>query len=96
VFANVFDCDNIPSPGVTLSISPADPDTKYLYFRGGSLTATVSQTDSTGVVLIGNVPVDAGTVTVTATPVALGRPSSVVQGFVRAGTITEFLNGVAR
>jgi hypothetical protein len=66
-----------------------DPDggTRVVYEKGGVPDPTATQTDSTGTAVIVNVPVS-DQVTITATPVALGRPSSIVSVITRPGTDT--------
>lgn len=97
VAARAFDCDSIPSPGVTFDVSPSDPDTKVFYTKGLNIDVTATETDAFGVALAVNVPVDAGSVTVTAKPAALGgRPSSVVSGLVHAHTATGLTVGVTQ
>jgi hypothetical protein len=90
----VSDCVNWYASGVGLSITPSDTQTRVFYFAGTSISGTADSTDLTGAALIVNVPVDAGAIKVTATPKTLGRPSSVVQGLVQAGTVTLIVTSV--
>jgi len=85
----VLDCMHALAPDVKISISPMDPDggTRVVYEKGGVPDPTATQTDSTGTAVIVNVPVS-DQVTITATPVALGRPSSIVSVITRPGTDT--------
>jgi hypothetical protein len=85
----VLDCMHVLAPEVGISISPMDPDggTRVVYFKGGFPSKTATQTDSSGTAVIVNVPVS-DQVTITATPVALGRPSSIVSVITRPGTDT--------
>jgi hypothetical protein len=82
-----LDCLGVMAPGVTFALtSGGGADTKIVYI----LTQGADQlgpTDDNGAALFVNVP--AGPVTVTATPIALGRVSSRASVFVRAGEITE-------
>lgn len=88
VVAAVHDCDAFGS-GVTLEIHPSDGETQVLYFLHGVPSLSVQSTDSTGAAAIVNVPVDAGPITVTATPLVLGgRPSTEMQAFAWPGTVT--------
>jgi hypothetical protein len=84
------DCGNTVAPGmqfkVTASGADAGVDLPVHYFAQGMPSPTADRTDQQGIALVVNVP--PGTVQVTATPVALGRPSSVVSGFVVAGAVT--------
>ena len=57
-------------------------------FYGTTFDFTATQTDGSG--LGGFVNVPPGAVTVTATPIALGKPSSKRTVLVRAGTFTGF------
>ena len=86
VTVGVNDCENISARGVTFSIVPADLDTQVFYVTATGFSSADSGTGPQGLALFVNVPV--GTVKVTASPGALGRPSSVVQGFTRAGAVT--------
>ncbi len=64
------DCRYQPAPGVNIHLSSTNPQT-----QGVSTTfMPTSTTDQTGLVLFANVPT--GSLTLTATPIALGRPSS--------------------
>ena len=88
VVAAVHDCIAFGS-GVTLEVHPSDGKTQVLYFLHGVPSLSVDSTDSTGAAAIVNVPVDAGPITVTATPLVLGgRPSTEMQAFAWAGTVT--------
>jgi len=78
----VFDCRFQPAPGVNIILSSSNMQT-----QGVSTTfMPTSTTDQTGLVLFANVPT--GPLTLTATPDALGRPSSQVNIIVQAGIIT--------
>jgi len=86
VVVAVSDCSVWYAPDVSLSISPDDGGVKLVYLQGLQIAST-DATTATGVGVFVNAP--AGYVTITATPKALGRPSSVVQVFTRAGWVTE-------
>jgi hypothetical protein len=97
VLASAFDCDFIPAPGVTVSFSPSDAKTQLYYEdRLGAPSPTLKATTAPyGSYYIVNVPVDAGPLTITETPVGLGQPSSILHGaFVLPGTLTEFAGPV--
>jgi hypothetical protein len=82
-----LDCLGVQASGVTFAMtSGAGADTKLFYLMNAS-PEPVGPTDGTGVAIFVNVPV--GRVTITATPVALGRPTSSASVYVRAGGITE-------
>ena len=83
----VHDCVSAAA-GVTLTVHPSDAETQVVYLIDGEPSVTAPSTDSSGNAVIVNVPVDAGPVDVTATPVVLGRPSSVVQGYALPHTLT--------
>jgi hypothetical protein len=80
ITVRVFDCLPRPAPEVEVTTNITDP--KMSEFYGLAFNRT-PPTDSSGLVFFNNVPV--GPVTLTATPVALGRPSSKVAVSVRAG-----------
>ncbi|HTQ46428.1 MAG TPA: hypothetical protein VMI75_26915 [Polyangiaceae bacterium] len=98
VGVRAFDCDSVPSPGVRFDVTPSDPDTRVFYTKGQNLDLTATETDAYGVALVVNVPVDAGSVTVTAKPAALGgqQPSSVVSGIVQGHMATGLTAGVTQ
>ena len=80
--AVAVDCRFQPAPGVNIHLSSTNPQT-----QGVSTTfMPTSTTDQTGIVLFANVPT--GPLTLTATPIALGRPSSQVNVVVQAGITT--------
>jgi hypothetical protein len=83
VFVNVEDCLFNPAPGVQVTIDNQDPAIREFYGIGNLMPTA---TDRTGVAIFTNVPV--GNVNLTATPVAIGAPSSKVTVQVRAGWIT--------
>ena len=91
VFASAYDCSFRSAPGVGFTSTGIDLRTTSFYLFGGVPVPAATATDNDGMGGFVNVPtVDGGTtaVTVTSTPSALGRPSSEVTVFVRAGTIT--------
>ena len=83
IFANVEDCLFNSAPGVQVTLDDHDPAIHEFYGIGNLMPTA---TDQTGVAIFTNVPV--GNVNVTATPLALGAPSSKVTVQVRAGWIT--------
>jgi hypothetical protein len=90
VLVEVADCDNFTAPGVTLSLDAPDAGDagwQLFYRENGAFSKTAKSTDGLGQALLANVP--AGSITITATPVALGRPSSIVTAYTRAGWGTE-------
>jgi hypothetical protein len=85
VVVTVGDCRIQTAPGVKITLSTADMSTQGFSTTG----ATTSTTGQSGVVVFANVP--AVNTTITATPLALGKPSSQVTVTVHPGTITEAL-----
>jgi hypothetical protein len=84
IFENVSDCMFNLSPGVRVTLDVQDPAIREFY---GQSNPMATETDSTGLVIIANVP--PGNVNLTATPLALkDKPSSKVTVQVRAGWIT--------
>jgi hypothetical protein len=84
----VYDCaavDGQDVSGVQVTLSTADAMTHANTPMGVATTIT----DSSGIIIFNNVPV--GNFQVTATPTALGKPSSQVSATVRAGATTEVL-----
>jgi hypothetical protein len=84
----LVDCDLRGSSGVQMTITPSDSETKIFYLVNGIPTLSVSATDISGIGGAFNVP--PGLVTITATPAAIGRPSTVFQGYVGEGGVTGF------
>jgi hypothetical protein len=84
IVAVTEDCLSNAAPGVRVSIDKSGGGIVQSYGISESLTAT--QTDSTAVSSFANVP--PGTVTVTATPVAVGKVSSQAIVLVKPGTVT--------
>jgi hypothetical protein len=82
----VLDCDGIGAAGVQVTAESAGPTAMTYYFQGsvGSFTATETGFPTLG----GIVNVSPGIVTLTATPLALGRPSSTGHVLVRPGTLS--------
>jgi hypothetical protein len=85
VGVTLLDCEGGPAPGVKIDIG--DPAIRVLY--GTSFSAMLTASDSTALAFLVNVP--AGAVTLTATPIALGKPSSRITVNVAASTFTEVL-----
>jgi hypothetical protein len=83
-----FDCEITRAPGVTFTIDPPGPP--VFYSKGLAIDLDASSTDVAyaGAFFV-NVPIPADNmVTVTAHPVALGRPSTVLQVYVQPKTVT--------
>jgi hypothetical protein len=79
----VGDCDHNYGPGVQFALSGPDAGARTYY----GLSTTAVATDSTGLGDVG--PLPPGVVDVTAVPLELGRPSSVVKNvIVRANALT--------
>jgi hypothetical protein len=85
VIVSVADCRVQVAPGVKITLTTADMFTQAFSTTG----ATTSTTGQSGTVVFANVP--AGNTTITATPLALGKPSSQATVTVHPGTITEAL-----
>jgi hypothetical protein len=81
------DCQGTFSGGVFVSISSSvsDPTTRVVYFNKGLFSFDAGSSPN-GIVAIVNVP--PGPFTLTATPRALGVPSSTVQGYAVKNTAT--------
>jgi hypothetical protein len=83
----VADCDLLASPGVQVTITPNDPETKVFYLSSNGLPIPgATSTDVSGFGGALNVP--AGEITIMATPMSLGRPSTVLQAYVAPNKIT--------
>ena len=85
IVAFVVDCLLVGAANVSVTLSNQDAGVVESNF-GGTLNGP---TDSTALAIFNNVPV--GVTEVTATPIALGRPSSKVAVYVRKGTVTAVL-----
>jgi hypothetical protein len=87
VSMRVVDCMGNPAPDVQVALDHTDPSTT-LYYGGGD-----AGTSSTGLAFFINVPAPATSpplnVTMTATPVALGRPASTQTFGIQAGINTQ-------
>ncbi len=81
LFIAVLDCRFQSAPEVQVTLSP--PGARTQGFSPTTFTPATT-TDSSGIIVFGYVP--AGFTTITATPLALGRPSSQVTVNVVAGT----------
>jgi hypothetical protein len=89
VYALVGDCFTAAAPGVKVTTdNPNLGDANY-YIGGPNEKGMPGEqsTDSSGVAVFSNVP--EGPLTLTATPVALGHPSSTMSIYVHAGATTE-------
>ncbi len=84
VIALVRDCTSAPATGVQVTTGESDALIRALYGTTGSTAQT--STDATGVVMFVNVP--PGNLDLTATPKALGKPSSHATVPVQPGTMT--------
>jgi hypothetical protein len=82
----VFDCLGSPAPGVKVTSSSNDMMISTFYYQ--PVGSEVESTLSSGVAGLFNVP--PGLVTLTATPVALGKQSSQITVNVQAATSTGF------
>jgi hypothetical protein len=81
----VYDCAYNPAANVAVTLDSADTETVSRQYDGTPSTVT----DARGILLFWNVP--AGYVEITATPMALGRRSSVVHAIVHPGEDTQVL-----
>ncbi len=85
-----YDCLDAQSPGVQFATSMGDDaGLRTLYVANGSFSTTATQTDTSGMALIANVP--AGPVDVFAKPGGLSGASSHLSVNVEAGKITVVL-----
>jgi hypothetical protein len=84
VFVGAVDCRLASAPGVTFAIDPPGTSAGPFYYASAVPSMTATETDSEGLAVFINVPVIPTTLVVTATPKALGRPSSHVPLFARA------------
>jgi hypothetical protein len=73
---NAIDCNTTAAPGVVFTTTSSSKATRTYY----AFSSTATATDSTGIAAIG--PVPPGIVDVTATPISLMKPASVVRGLV--------------
>lgn len=80
VAAVIHDCIGSPAPGVQIAINGSPAGVSVL-------SATDAGTPSGGLIVFDNVP--PGSITLTATPVGLGRVAAQVTLTVAAGTLTE-------
>jgi hypothetical protein len=70
---NTTDCQDVDAAGVQISTDDEDSLSKPFYYSDGLLSPKATQTDK-GYALGGFFNLVAGTVTVTATPIAIGKP----------------------
>ncbi len=88
IVANANDCLGHISPGVQFTTTSSDLATRAYY----AFSTTATATDATGIAAIG--PIPPGVVDITATPVGLMKPSSVMRGVVvRANAVTAVTMG---
>jgi hypothetical protein len=90
--AVVFDCAGKAAPGVTIATDVTDAGAIPYCFEStsGAITTGVSVTTANGAGYgCGFINMPPGMVTLTATPVGLGRPSSRLQVLAQPGTITS-------
>ena len=85
--AIVVDCAGVAASDVEVDLGTDEPGVQRLYGRNTAAATEATKTDQTGTVFFTHVPV--GKQTLTVTPNATGRASSVFQVDVRAGTLTE-------
>jgi hypothetical protein len=83
------DCHWTAAPHVQVHADTADAKTTAYYPSGGAYDATATSTDATGQAIFLNLP--AGTVNVTATPLAIGRTSSKTPTLIRAGAVSKII-----
>jgi hypothetical protein len=84
----VIDCDGQGASGVQVTIDVDGGQMQEFYFEGFTPSFAATATDSTGLGG-GFVNVPEGNVTLTATPLTLGKPSSHATVIVRKGTLTQ-------
>jgi hypothetical protein len=87
VAVSALDCLQVPAPGVSFEITPADGETLVAYSRNGLPSLQATATDATGTAAILNV--SSGPITVSARVVATGALVSQHNAFVRAQTLTQ-------
>jgi hypothetical protein len=95
--AIAFDCDGAAASGVqfTIDLPDASGVLRYYFNSSNSMNSptpdsTLKATTSSGALYGGGfVNVPPGTVSISATPIAIGKPSSHAQVLVRAGTLTN-------
>ena len=86
IAVDASDCLLAPASGVTFTATGTDSATHLLYYADGMLLGDAPGTDLTGLAFFLDVPV--GSVTVQATPTALGTVSSTVSAFTRPGALS--------
>jgi hypothetical protein len=92
VIVSVFDCQSQYAPGVVVTLDSTDVDAGAIpscWGEGFVTSQMTTTTDYTGAIGCENVPT--GAIQLTATPIALGKPSSTVTAYVRAGAVTGVL-----
>jgi hypothetical protein len=87
VMVAAYDCNGQPAPGVTISLSHADPQTVQLYYMSGLPNASATETDATGFYVALNVPTGAQTITMTLA--ATGKELSSASIYVAAAYISQ-------
>ena len=86
VFSNVGDCNGNNGEAVSVTLDNHDANTTIAYQINGLPTVGATQTDSSGNVVVINVP--PGNVTLTATLVSTGQRIGEATGFVRGGAFS--------
>jgi hypothetical protein len=92
VIVSVFDCQSQYASGVVVTLDSTDVDAGAIpscWGEGAVMSQMTTTTDYTGAIGCENVPT--GAIQLTATPIALGKPSSTVTAYVRAGAVTGVL-----
>jgi hypothetical protein len=84
--AEAFDCLTIPAQNVTFVAQNADDKTLTVYQQGTYLNAAATATDRSGTVFFLNAPTVP--IKVEATPIPLGRVSSIANVFVSPGALS--------
>jgi hypothetical protein len=80
------DCLLTGAPGVSFAADAIDAQTRELYFIASELSTTATATDSSGLAFFFNVP--PGSLTIRATPKAVGTVSSTASLYVQPGALS--------
>ena len=87
---SVFDCQGQYAPGVVVTLDAMDAGAIHSCTGENLSSAQMSTTtDNTGSIFCVNVPT--GSIQLTATPIALGKPSSTVTAYVLGSAVTRVL-----
>lgn len=84
LMVRMIDCDARDAEGVALTVQGADDKSIYYYFEGSGFTTAATDTNSTGLAAVQQVP--AGTVTVVAS--VFGKTIGERQIAIRAGAVS--------